>query len=107
MKYDRTMDIQCIPLCDALNGIKGIQTIESCCGHGITPFRIWFFAENLQVLPHVAYWFDRCHCGHNNWKIIVRTDCGKSPVKFLIEGPCGEQAFEEANHIAQLILNDN
>lgn len=45
MKYDDRMDPECIELCDALNGLPGIRTIESCCGHGKEPFRVFFIAR--------------------------------------------------------------
>lgn len=40
--YDKVMDKECIELCDAMNALPGIQTIESCCGHGNSPYRIYF-----------------------------------------------------------------
>ena len=53
-----TMDQECIKLCDAINKLPGITTIESCCGHGKTPFRIWFVTANVESLPPLLYWMD-------------------------------------------------
>ena len=36
------IDAEARPLVFTLNTLPGIQTIESCCGHGTEPFRIWF-----------------------------------------------------------------
>jgi hypothetical protein len=36
------IDIECRSLVSAINFLPGIKTIESCCGHGNTPFHIWF-----------------------------------------------------------------
>jgi len=36
------MDPACIDLCTALNELIGIETIGSCCGHGKSPYLIWF-----------------------------------------------------------------
>ena len=58
MNYDGDMDIECIALCDALNGLPGIQTNESCCGHGNHPYRIWFHVEDNKYLPPALYYFD-------------------------------------------------
>jgi len=44
------MDPQCVPLCRALNRLDGITTTESCCGHGKSPFHIWFRARNIPSL---------------------------------------------------------
>jgi len=40
--YPSDMDVECIPLCDALNSLPGIQTSESCCGHGSHNFGVAF-----------------------------------------------------------------
>ncbi len=98
------IDIECIPLCIAMNEMPGIRTTESCCGHGNHPFRMWFEAESLEYLPRLLYWFAVCHCGFGGWSIKVTTDCGMSPVTFLIEGGVGEAAYEESLQIAELLL---
>lgn len=103
--YHGNMDPECVALCDAMNLIPGIRTYESCCGHGQSPFWIWFDVKSLDHLPNLLYWFDPCHCGFHGWRVIVGTDCAKSPVHFYVEGPVG--AFKEANEIARLITKDN
>lgn len=97
------MDFECISLCKALSKMAGITTIESCCGHGSKPYRIWFLARSLKDLPIVLYYFDVCHSGRRGWQVIVRTDCGMSPAKFMIEGPIGQVAYEDSEHIAKLL----
>lgn len=101
MEYEGTMDVECISLCDAINKLPGLRTIESCCGHNEKPFNIWFVAEGLEYLPALLYWFDSCHCGFGGWGVLVTTDCAMSPVHFNIEGPAGE--YEVANKFAGLI----
>ena len=96
------MDTECIELCRAMNKVPGIRTIESCCGHGKTPYHIWFKANRLTSLPALLYWFMGCHCGFYGWKVQATTDCGCSPVTFMLEGPVG--AFKEAEDIAKLIM---
>lgn len=100
------MDKECVILCEAINKIKGIRTVESCCGHGETPYHIWFTAERLDCLPNLLYWFAGCHCGYSGWAIKATTDCAKSPVIFCIEGPEGEIAYEQSKEIAKFIVND-
>lgn len=101
MEYEGEIDIECVPLCDVINKLPGIRTIESCCGHDKKDFRIWFEAEDLKYLPPLLYFFDVCHCGFHGWSVLVTTDCGMSPVHFNIKGKVG--AYEEANKIALLI----
>jgi hypothetical protein len=43
------IDHECIELCEILNTL-GLETIESCCGHGQGPYRIFFKALEMQNL---------------------------------------------------------
>jgi len=97
------LDKDCVSLVAVMNKIPGIQTIESCCGHGKGPYHIWFCAASLENLPTLLYWFDGCHCGYYSWRVFVTTDCAMSPVHFCLEGPIGEQAYYESAKIAALI----
>ncbi len=100
---ERGYDVEVVALVDAMNTYPGIRTTESCCGHGEYPFRIWFKARSLAVLPALLYWFDGCHSGFYDWRVVVVTDCTQSPVDFLVEGPIGESAYQEANEIAEML----
>ena len=97
------MDTNCINLVRALNRLPGITTIESCEGHDRMPFKIWFIADSLDALIEPCYWVDPCHCGQHGWQIIAQTDCAMSPIKFRLEGPVGELAYEGAEEIARVI----
>lgn len=95
------LDVECRAMCEAMNKCPGITTVASCCGHGAEPFRIWFVAANLEVLPMLIYYLDVCHSGCRGWTCRVTTDCAASPVKFCVEGPV--KAYGEAQHITELI----
>jgi hypothetical protein len=41
------IDKECLNLCLAMNRLPGIFTFESCCGHGKSPFHIWFYVDGL------------------------------------------------------------
>ncbi len=94
------IDKECIDLCNAMNKFNGIKTVESCCGHGKTPYRIYFFVRNLKCLPPLLYWFDICHNGIKGWKVIVYTGCSMRMVHFCLEGTIGEQSYKESKEIA-------
>lgn len=100
------MDPECVQLCRALNKLPGVTTTESCCGHDKGPFRIWFRVEDLKNLPDLLYRFSPCHSGCYGWKVTAHTDCARSPVSFMIQGPQGEEGYTAANKIASLILGD-
>ncbi len=55
-------DPEVVSLCKAINRIGGLYTIESCSGHGKTPFRIYFRSSNInkphQGLPVLLYYVD-------------------------------------------------
>jgi hypothetical protein len=97
------LDAEVLSLCRAMNLFPGITTVESCCGHGRDPYRIWFVTDSLDALPLLLYWFDGCHTGHYGWSTIVNTDCAASPVIFRVEGPCGDYAAADAiaRHLAE------
>ena len=99
------MDTACIGLCAAVNLFPGIETVESCCGHGERPYRIWFTATSLYVLPALLFWIDGCHSGIYGWRTFVRTDCAMSPVTFCLEGPVDSDgsAYREAAELAKVI----
>lgn len=108
--FEYEMDKEVIPLMRAMNKINGIRTVESCCGHGKDPFRIYFrFNGNQQDiennLPILLYYIDSCHVGFD-WDCKVRTDCAMSPPTFYIESrSVGKQAYKEAKIIAEKIEN--
>lgn len=99
------IDKPCIFLCEAMNRFEGIETTESCCGHGEKPYRIWFNAKDLDALPPLLYYFDGCHSGSYGWRVIARTDCSMAPANFMVEGPIGEKAYQESEKIAKLMID--
>lgn len=98
------IDKECIDLCAAINDIPGLRTVESCCGHGERTYKIWFKAETLEWLPSLLYFCDSCHVGFN-WKCLATTDCGMSPVTFLLESESkGQKAYEESKIISKHVM---
>ena len=94
------VDSECRALCEAMNALPGIETVESCCGHGKEPFRIWFIVRSLKYLPRLVYYTVPCHVGFL-WRCRVTTDCGMSPVFFLVESiEVGEVAYKQAERMA-------
>ena len=102
MKYEGKMDLECIGLCNAINEIQGLRTFESCCGHGAEPYRIWFWAKDIESLAPLLYYIDIWHTSFDGWSVKTNTDCSMKRPTFYIEGPVG--AYEEAEQIAKSIL---
>jgi len=102
------MDEECRGLCGVINrNLPGLQTIESCCGHRERKYHIWIHAKTIESLAPLAYYLMRCHGGSGDWNLIVRTDCGMSRPSFLLEGPIGEKAYEEAKQLTKKISGYN
>ena len=101
----KDIDDEVVELCDAMNRLPGIQTIESCCGHDKMPFTIWFIVDDLEKLPMLLYYCDShgclCHSGVRGWRVEVKTDCAMSPTHFMLVGPHGPEAYEGAKEIAK------
>ena len=66
MYYPPDIDDGCVLLCTAINSIPCLHTYESCCGHGIEPFHIWFLCHNLGYLHHLLDFIAKS--GKPGWK---------------------------------------
>jgi len=98
------MDRECVALCDAINLIPGIETVESCCGHADREFLVFFRVKNLKHLPVLLYHIDPCHLKITRWDCRVTTDCAMAPVSFNIRSrTTGRTAYREPNKIAKEI----
>ena len=51
------IDEEIIDLCRAFNDIDGIETVESCCGHGKETCKIWFIVRDIKTLSRLCF-----HC---------------------------------------------
>jgi hypothetical protein len=105
VEYDEHMDEECIPLCNALNAVKGIVTTESCCGHGKSHFRIWFKATSFRGLFFVARCVDRRYFRHR-WDYTVSVGDmvinNILPTSFLLSTRVnGEEAYKQAEDLVE------
>lgn len=108
MEYPNDIDQQCIYLCNALNSIPHVSTVESCCGHGKESFDIWFNCyKNRQLLP-IARSISRNYSGiTDEWSLLVAySDLPERPIFFQLSsnGVKGERAYKESKMIADNIL---
>ncbi len=109
--YDGMMDKECIELCNIINSLPGLETTESCCGHGKGPYMIFFKVKISKVGLFVLtrsidkrYW----EFGHI-WNISLYVgDCfinKRLPIKYILSSnkSVGEKAYKEANSLVQNI----
>jgi hypothetical protein len=100
----KDIDPQCISICEAINALPGLATVESCCGHGKRPFYIYFVVRKINDLLPLLYWSDQCHSGVDGWRVVAYTDCSADMVRWVLEGPVGD--YQGANEIARRIKDD-
>ncbi len=66
-KYGEEMDPEVVDLCNAMNSLPGIETFNSCCGHGKNPFHIWFEVDpNKDPRLQGLFFLTRC-VDHRYW----------------------------------------
>jgi len=109
IEYDGRMDKECIDLCNAMNSLPGIETTESCCGHGASPFMIFFRVhdskEGLFFLTRCA---DRRYWKYGYlWTITLKVgdmyENGYLPINYILSsGPIVEEdAYAQAQDLVR------
>jgi hypothetical protein len=109
--YDGFMDEDCLDLCNAMNALPGIETTESCCGHGGlgSPFRIWFKVKKDEQdgLFFLTRCVDRRYWKYGYlWKIELCVGDmfdGTLPISYILSsGPIvGEDAYMQAESLVE------
>lgn len=106
--YEGKMDKEVIGLCDKLNSIPGIKTVESCSGHNKTSFNIWFKydrPENDGLMLLVRSIDSRYWEYGNDWSITLSVsdimEDDSRPVMYLISSGDvkGKEAYKQAKDL--------
>lgn len=113
-EYQGEMDSEVIDLCDAMNALPGINTVESCCGHGSDHFSIYFRVTDEKGLFFLTRCVDRRYWKYGYlWKIELSVGDtmfigGHRPVIYhLHSGPIvGKDSYEQAQSLVQN-MNDH
>jgi len=108
-KYDKYMDKDVIPLCNAINALPGVKTIGSCCGHGEHEFRIWFMVEKRQDgLFFLTRCADRRYWKYGHlWKIELSVgdlfEKKQLPIYYELHSGSifGKRAYEQAESLVE------
>lgn len=70
IKLPNDIDYFCIDLCNLLNRLPGVQTFESCCGHGTQPYCVWFRCDNIDTLSRLGRAVNKNY-SDGNWEIVI------------------------------------
>ena len=104
------MDPEVVQICKALNALPGIETTESCCGHGKERFRIWFRVDG-RIDPRMVGLFFITRCADvrywqygNNWDIKLSVGDtlikGVLPTDFVLESEAiGKESYAQARDL--------
>lgn len=96
--YDDRMDPECIPICDALNKIGGVQTFESCCGHAKHPMWIFFTARRVKSLVRLMNALNEARV--SGWKVTLSCSSANR-IYYVLEGPELPDAHKYRKRAAQ------
>lgn len=105
MEYDGNMDKECVALCDTLNSLPKTKTFESCCGHLVNKFSIWFFCISIDTLSRLAR-STSCNYSDGKWEIIAdSTDTSPRGVFWLRSTEVFKSTKEMEESVNNLISN--
>lgn len=90
--YD-DIDYEIRDLCKALNEIVGVETVESCVGHGEYPCFIAFKVERIEDLSKLLFY---CFNHEHKWKIYA--DVGDphrdwKDLHFILQSDCIKDTY--------------
>ena len=111
MKYDKYIDRQCVPLCDAINTIDGLKTQASCCGHNKRSFQVFFGAKSVISLYILCRVINKNYGYLWNWKVeatcVDRSEKRDLDVLFMLssENIIGRKAYNQSKKIADQIYS--
>lgn len=104
-KYDGMMDEHCIRICDKLNTLPGVETIESCEGHGKHAFNVWFDCTDINSLNFIMFMFSKRYSSYGqNWNVMLADSDNRNPkiMNFLLTSignyghvTLGEEAYKQ------------
>ena len=107
-------DPEVVKICKAMNCLPGIETFESCCGHGTQPFMIFFRVhpternEGLFILTRSV---DNRYFKHGfDWDIILTAsdmyNDGYLPITYILESKTmGDEAYKQADDLVDNIID--
>lgn len=85
--FPADMDPACVPLCTALCALPGVETTESCEGHGKQPPWICFRVRSLAALHPIVRAIDPRYYGTDPaWELVVgETDLVDDRLRFVLQ----------------------
>jgi len=112
-KYPKDMD-KCpslVHLCDALNSMKGVKTVESCSGHSLNPTTVFFYCKDFESLARIQRSIDVRYTSCNTkWELgAVTTDVSPKktpPIVFYIRSKEVYKTHSDITRDLEMIVLD-
>lgn len=110
INYDGKMDKEVIDICNALNSLSGVKTLESCSGHGKDCVSIFFRVTDIVGLFFLARCIDGRYWTYGNyWDITLtiadRMNKNTVPLLYVLRSKTkGNEAYKQ---LSDLIENMN
>lgn len=84
--YGSRMDREMQSLCDTLNALPGVHTVDSCGGHGKDSPGVFFFCTSLDSLAQIQRAIDPRYGGQKvQWTVKRRLSDMRSDIEVLIK----------------------
>lgn len=103
---DAQLDSECVSLCEAINRLPHVYTVESCCGHGRDPYMIWCRVDSLEGMQLLGRLTCRRHgCSTVLEFVVDHGTCDYEPgvAWVILRGPPGKASYEAAQQLADHI----
>ena len=83
--YPKSMDPLMIPLCDALNSLPGVTTVDSCQGHLRNHMSVFMHIKSMHSIGIIARAVDqRYGCTKINWTLQTSITDTDDPLQFYL-----------------------
>lgn len=76
--YHGRMDPECVDICNILNSLPGVETTESCCGHGASEFVVFFLCTDWRSISFLGRCTDRRYGG----SLLLTVEVNNSDVNY-------------------------
>lgn len=113
------IDNECLKICNALNKLPSVRTTESCCGHGVDDFMVWFYVSDIRVMNALGRLMSRNYSPYSyykngngeyvkNWMISLTVDdvmdFNKESLFCLVGNKNNPNLFKEADEMSDYLI---
>lgn len=87
-----------VSLIAEFNKIEGVETYESCCGHGTHPTWIFMFCEDFPAIVRLREYISSHEIDGHQQRLFVESNSGSCKIIFCYECISNEDYRKVINH---------